>query len=109
MWCVLSGLEIPKGQMNREHYLPKSRVPYYIAQDPRNIYPAIKIINSIKSNLYPCEWEYRKERLVMRAYENYRLKRPDKALIKYVLDNMIPLNPCQYCLARYYQGYCLCR
>ncbi len=110
MKCILSGLEIPKGQMNREHYLPKSRVPYYIAQNPYNIYPAIKIINSIKGDLYPCSWESCKFNLVARAYQNYNLRHGEKALVKWVLDEMRPINPCEHCLASCYKQYCInCR
>lgn len=106
MKCILSGLEIPPGQMNREHYLPKSRVPYYIAQNPYNIYPAIKIINAIKGNLYPCEWEDCKFSLVYQAYENYNLRNADKKIVKRAIEEMQSINPCDHCLATKYKGYC---
>lgn len=107
MKCILSGLEIPRGQMNREHYLPRSRVPRFIAQDQYNIFPAIRIINSIKGNLYPCEWENMKFGLVYRAYENYHLRHADKSIVKQAIEEMQSINPCEHCLAMKYEKYCI--
>lgn len=107
MKCILSGLEIPPGQMNREHYLPRSRVPRSISQNPYNIFPAIRIINSIKGNLYPCEWEDCKFRLVYHAYENYNLRHVDRQIVKRAIEEMQSINPCDYCLATKYRGYCI--
>ena len=107
MKCILSGLEIPQGQMNREHYLPRSRVPRCIAQDPYNIFPAIRVINSIKGNLYPCEWEDCKFSLVYRAYKNYNLRYADKSIVKQAIEEMQNINPCEHCLAAQCHKYCI--
>ena len=58
--CFLSGLDIGKGQLTKEHVVPKSRVPAYIATSPFNIQPAIKVFNNMKADMFLCEWEDKK-------------------------------------------------
>lgn len=55
---VLSNLEIPYEKANREHFVPRSRTIKRIWNDPRNIFWAHYLLNGIKGNFLPCEWEY---------------------------------------------------
>lgn len=98
--CFLSGLEIPPGKCSKEHYIPKSRAPYFITSDPRNIFPAHKIINHIKQNFLPCEWEDKKWDLTYCALHDWNLKQADKYFVVRTLQNWETyiINPCQYCL-----------
>ena len=85
--CILSGLEIPKGKQNIEHLVPKSRVPKYIANNPYNLYPAHKVINCIKGNLLPCEFEERKFSLSYHALESWRMKSDDREFVRRTIEN----------------------
>ena len=100
--CILSGLEIPRGQRTIEHYVPKSRAPRYIWSNPRNLFPAIKIINNMKGNLLPCEWQDTKLALAHKAYMNWHLRHDDKEIIKAAIENWhrLVFNPCEKCLLR---------
>lgn len=104
--CFLSGIEIPKGKYSKEHYVPKSRAPF-IAQHPYNIFPAIKIINHIKGNLMPCEWEDQKYDLIYTAYKNWHLRRDNKRILRQALNGMPKINPCEFCVCAYYNKYCI--
>lgn len=100
--CFLSGLEIPKGQYSREHIVPRSKVPAYIASIPYNIAPAIKIFNCIKADRFLCEWEDKKYELTYNALKNWNLKQTNKDVIIKALDRFATekdtLNPCQHCI-----------
>ena len=98
--CVLSGLEIPKGKQNVEHYCPKSRVPKYIWNNPLNWFPAHKVVNCIKSNLMPCEWEEEKFDLTYYALYHWNIKQPDKKFLQQTLEHWEEWyrNPCELCL-----------
>ena len=86
-YCFLSGEPIirPK-DLTREHYCPKSKLPLSIASEPYNIKPAIKIINNIKGDLFPCEWEEQKIGRVYNAIINYNLDNYERALLSLVLE-----------------------
>lgn len=99
--CILSGLEIPKGKMNREHLVPKSRGRKRIVDNPYNIYPCHKVLNSIKGNLLPCEWEERKWNLVYHAIFLWKLPDEDKDFLEKTLVNWehnYKPNFCEICL-----------
>ena len=98
--CFLSGLEIPPGKYSKEHYVPVSRAPHFITSDPANIFPAHKIINHIKQNFLPCEWEDKKWNLTYRALTTWNLKQADKVFVARTLQNWenYHLDPCKYCL-----------
>ena len=98
--CFLSGLEIPPGKQNKEHYCPKSRVPQFIWQSPANIHPAHKVINAIKSDRMPCEWEETKWNLAHHALHAWNLKQDDAYFVARTLQNWekYVINPCEYCL-----------
>lgn len=85
--CILSGLEIPKGKQNIEHLVPKSRVPKYIANNPYNLYPAHKVINCIKGNLLPCEFERTKYSLAYHALQSWHIKSDDREFIRRTIEN----------------------
>lgn len=104
---ILSGIEIPPNKYSIEHYCPKSKLPKYLAQDPKNIYPAIKIFNFIKADRFPCEWEEQKYRLILRAYYNWNIKTSDKKLLRQALKGMPRINPCEYCICSIYKDYCI--
>lgn len=101
--CCLSGLSITRPQdFSREHYVPKARTTPEFSGDSYNIRPAIKIINSIKGALLPCEWVLlRKERLLY-ALTHYKLTAHNKSIIIKALDRLATekdmLNPCQHCI-----------
>ena len=98
--CFLSGLEIPPGKYSKEHYVPISRAPRFITSNPANIFPAHRIINHIKQNFLPCEWEDKKWNLTYHALHDWNLKQADKYFVARTLQNWesYSINPCQYCL-----------
>ncbi len=108
--CFLSGLDIGKGQLTKEHVVPKSRVPAYIATSPFNIQPAIKIFNNMKADMFLCEWEDKKIELCYTALEKWNLKRGDRSCIIKALEmferGKNQRNPCRYCLLSVCQEYC---
>ena len=99
--CILSGLEIPKGKQNREHLCPKSRVPRFIWDNPANIFPAHKVVNSIKANLMPCEFEEVKYSLTYHALQAWKIKPDDREFLQRTLQNWehnYHPNYCDICL-----------
>lgn len=103
--CFLTGLLIPSGQYSKEHYVPLSRADPIITHNPLNIFPAIKIINHIKGNLLPCEWEEQKINLCYKALKNFRLIHKNGSLggiVKRSLENWeeYKITPCKYCLLK---------
>lgn len=100
--CVLSGLEIPKGKENHEHFVPKSRAPKCIWNDPRNIFWAHRLLNTLKANLLPCEWEQEKTHLALYALIYWNIKREDKRFLEKTLEHWDTWhkNPCELCLLK---------
>lgn len=110
MRCFLSDLVIPKGKESREHLVPKHFLPPKIYSLQENIVPAIKIINSIKSDLFPCQWETVKYDRLFYALVNYNLRNDDKSIVRQVLNNGLPeRNPCNYCICTQYKRFCIKR
>lgn len=111
--CFLSGLDIGKGQLTKEHVVPKSKVPLFIANSTFNIRPAIRVFNNMKSDLFLCEWEDLKLDLCYEALENWNLKKADKQCIIRALelfsDSRNQRNPCQHCLLSIRQEFCFAR
>ena len=111
--CFLSGLDIGKGQLTKEHVVPKSQVPWFIANSTFNIRPAIKIFNNMKADMFLCQWEDLKIDLCYHALENWNLKRGDKQTIIKALgmfeDGKNQRNPCKFCLLSVSQEYCFAR
>lgn len=102
MRCILCDLEIPQGKANREHYLPKNRVPKYLWGNPNNIFWAHYMLNAIKSDYLPCEfWEMRYN-LTYKAIRNWRMPEEDREFLKLAIDNwaIYDLDPCSLCLAK---------
>lgn len=109
--CFLSGLEIRKGQLSKEHLAPKSKIPFYIACHPYNIKPASKIFNQIKADRFLCQWEDKKIELTYHALKKWNLKKATKEDIIEALDRFATekdtLNPCQHCiLSKIATEYC---
>ena len=100
--CVLSGLEIPKGKKNIEHYCPKSRVPRSIWNNPANLFYAYKVLNFVKGELMPCEWEEQKFELTYYAIRNWNIKEVDRKFLKQTLKHWErwSRNPCDLCLMK---------
>lgn len=100
--CILSDLVIPDGKENREHYIPKSRTRKQIWNDPRNIFWAHYMMNAIKSNFLPCEWEEAKFDLTFHALENWKLEEDDRLFLKNALNHWEGWhrNPCELCLLK---------
>ena len=101
--CCLSGLLIKKPKdLTVEHYVPKSRTVPDFSQSPYNIRPAIKIINTIKGALLPCEWVLVREERLLYALMHYKLTSHNKSVIIKALDRFATekdvLNPCQHCI-----------
>lgn len=111
--CFLSGLPIQKGQLTKEHVVPKSKAPVYIANSPFNIRPAIKIFNNMKGDLFLCQWEDMKVELCYRALVNWHLKKKDKDCIIKALEvferHPYTRNPCKFCVFSISQEYCFAR
>lgn len=93
--CYLSGEPIVRQKdITTEHYVPKSIArpgqPNYaelhaIVTAPYNLHPAIKIVNNIKGNLLPCEWENQKTIRVSTALQKYNLDAYERGLLKKLL------------------------
>ena len=98
--CFLSGLEIPKGRFSRDHYFPRSLIPYNFSSPRQNIFPSHKVINEIKSNLKPCKWEEKKFDRVYFAIEHYDMRAADREFCKRTLENWetYRVNPCVWCI-----------
>lgn len=100
--CFLSGEPIIRlDDITKEHYCPKSRVPMTVWNHPYNIKPAIKIINSIKGNLLPCEWYECREQACKYALENYKIDDYERDLLKRCIFKFKKdknKNPCQECV-----------
>lgn len=111
--CFLSGLDIGKGQLTKEHVVPKSKVPAFIANSPFNIKPAIKVFNNMKADMFLCQWEDLKIDLCYNALQNWNLKKADKQCIimavKMFEDRIGQRNPCTNCLLSVAQEYCFAR
>lgn len=101
--CCLSGLEIlSQKDLSAEHYVPKARTTPDFSGDSYNIRPAIKIINSIKGALLPCEWALLREERLLYALLHWKLTKHNKSIIIKALDRLATekdvLNPCQHCI-----------
>lgn len=107
--CFLSGLVIPSNRVSEEHYFPKMDLPYYIANNSANLFIAHSVLNSVKANWKPCEWEAKKIGLTQHAISSYHIKNVDRKFLIQTLENWnhYKINPCDYCLARYYKQYCI--
>lgn len=84
--CILSGLEIPEGKGTKEHLVPKSRIPMF-AHTTGNIFPAHKVMNCMKGDLLPCEFEKLKYDLAIKALYDWHIKEPDREFIRKALAN----------------------
>lgn len=102
MKCVLCDLEIPKGKESIEHYLPKSRVPMCMWNRQENKFYAHYMLNAIKSNHLPCEWEEMKFDLTYKALINWRIKDDDKKFLREAIANweIWHRSPCELCIAK---------
>lgn len=98
--CILSGLDIPDGKGNLEHLVPRGRV-YPLINGRSNVFPALKIINSIKGNLLPCEFEKLKYKLADKALNDWNIKQVDRNLIREAMirwDEGYNPNWCDICI-----------
>ena len=86
--CILSGLEIPEGKETKEHLVPKSRM-LSLADTPGNIFPAHKILNCMKGDLLPCEFENLKYQLAAKALYKWHIKESDR---RFMCDAVINWN-----------------
>lgn len=102
MKCILCDLEIPKGKESREHYIPRSRTSRHIWDNQRNIFWAHYMLNAVKSNYLPCEWEELKFELTYNAIQHWNIKEDDKDFLKAAMDNweIWHRNPCELCIAK---------
>ena len=102
MKCILCDLEIPAGKESREHYIPKSRTRRQIWNNPRNIFWAHYMLNAIKSNYLPCEFEESKFELTYYAILNWRMPNDDREFLRRAIANweFYNPNPCKICIAK---------
>lgn len=100
MICFLSGLEIPKGRVSREHFFPHSLIPKGFYTTRNNIFPAHKVINEIKGCLKPCVWEEKKFDRVFYAIEHYDIRSADREFCRKTLENweQYRIDPCAWCI-----------
>lgn len=100
-YCILSGLQInDQNELSLEHFVPLCKGPYYESRQWYNIFPAFKIINSIKGGRLPCDWfEYRIP-LLQNALRKGNLHKKDRAIVQAALENAdnYKINPCEYCI-----------
>lgn len=85
--CILSGLEIRKSCLTKEHLVPRARAAKYITHNPANIFPADKVVNNIKGAYLPCEFEELKYNLTYHALESWKLKFSDREFLQRTLIN----------------------
>ena len=100
-YCILSGLKITdQNELSLEHFVPRSKGPYYETKQWHNIYPAYKIINSVKGRLLPCEWMEQREYLLKKTLSKDHLNKKNKAIVQAALENIpnYKINPCEYCI-----------
>lgn len=109
--CILSGLAIPAGKVSRDHYYPRSKLPHKIAMRGDNIYPAHKLLNTIKRDLLPCQWHDMRWELTYRAIETWNMSAGDRQFLRDAMKNWLVWehNPCDYCIAARHHKYCLQR
>lgn len=114
--CCLSGMTITNpNDYSLEHYCPKSRIPESLANNPYNLHPALKVLNMIKGDLLPCQWEVAKIERCYNALKHYRLKAKDRRIVEgaiKIYESESPKNPCEMCilnLAKYYCEQARCR
>lgn len=99
--CILSGLEIPKNRESLEHLVPRSRAPYAVINNPANIFPAHKILNCMKGDLLPCEFQRLKYDIAYKAIHKWDIKRSDIEFVRKSVANWEGgYNPdwCNICL-----------
>lgn len=108
--CFLSGLPIKAGQFSVEHFAPRSRLPYYLAWSKFNLRPALKIMNCIKGDRFPCEWEEHKISLCHTALKKWNLKSFERDSIikalKLFEKSDGSYNPCSDCVLSIAREYC---
>lgn len=99
-YCILSGLQITNlKDLSLEHYCPICRVSYDIAKQYDNLFPAIKVINHLKSGLLPCEWHAQRQNLLSQAIRKAHNNRDRKIFIDALQNtNFYKINPCTYCV-----------
>lgn len=101
--CILSNLEIPEGKESREHYLPKNRTIKKLWNDPRNVFWAHYVLNSIKGDYLPCEWQELRWALTYNAIHKWRIQDDDKEFLRRAMrqwENGWSRNPCDLCLGK---------
>lgn len=109
--CCISGIVIENPRdYSIDHWCPKSRISRELWQQPYNMRPALKIMNTIKGNLLPCEWDNVRCERTLHAIERWNISAHDRELARRALDNFargIPAdNPCYYCILRQQSPYC---
>lgn len=100
-YCVLSGLKITdKQDLSIDHYYPKSLDENGNTYNIKNLFPSIRIINNLKSNLIPCVWEEEKFDILYHAAQNYRLNDHDYKIVVNAIKNIeyYQINPCLFCI-----------
>lgn len=99
--CILSGLPIISlNDLSIEHFYPRSLLSYEMAGLPDNLYPALKVINGIKSDILPCEFFYNREDILKHALKKGHFKKKDEEIVKAAIKN-IPyynIDPCLFCI-----------
>lgn len=103
MKCILSGLDIHKDDASTEHLVPKSRVPQRIWNNPQNLFKAHYILNSIKSDFLPCEFEEEKYNLAFYALNHWKLDPKNRNFIERAIQNWqdgYKPNWCNLCLLK---------
>ena len=98
--CFLSGLEIPPGRFSLDHLYPRSLIPKNFHSCKQNIFPAHKVLNSIKSNMLPCRWEEKKYDRVYFAIQHYKMKPIDRDFLIRTLANWetYKIDACTWCI-----------
>ena len=100
-YCILSNLQITDPNLcSIEHYVPLARVSYHLATQRNNIFPAYRIINNLKGQLLPCEYENDKVEILQYALDHYKLRQVDKEIVKAAIKNSYTynINPCKFCI-----------
>ena len=108
-YCILCGNKIENYKdLSLEHLTPIARVNYKLAAKSYNIYPAIRIINTIKGSLLFCEWMNERVDLLQNSLENHKLTTHERILIEKALESTYTYNidPCDFCIMYKYCQNC---
>lgn len=97
---------MPEEEESKMLLVPKGRV-FPLINGQSNVFPALKIINSIKGDLLPCEFERLKMQIAKKAINCWNIKEIDRNFIREAMINWQEgYNPnwCDMCILNCKRG-----